>query len=57
MGSGKQRSEGELVQGTLDMLILKTLGLGAAHGHTIARWHQETDESGGDATRPRTSAW
>jgi PadR family transcriptional regulator, regulatory protein PadR len=28
--------EGELLQGTLDMLILQTLVLGPAHGHTIA---------------------
>ena len=28
--------EGELLQGTLDMLILQTLVLGTAHGHTIA---------------------
>jgi PadR family transcriptional regulator, regulatory protein PadR len=28
--------EGDLLQGTLDMLILQTLGLGAAHGHAIA---------------------
>ncbi len=28
--------EGELLQGTLDLLILKTLILGPAHGHTIA---------------------
>jgi PadR family transcriptional regulator PadR len=28
--------KGELVQGTLDLLILKTLAVGAAHGHTIA---------------------
>jgi PadR family transcriptional regulator PadR len=28
--------EGELLQGTLDLLILKTLVLGPAHGHTIA---------------------
>ena len=27
---------GELLQGTLDLLVLKTLGAGAAHGHTIA---------------------
>src|SRR5207249_1572420 len=26
----------EMLQGTLDMLILQTLVLGAAHGHTIA---------------------
>lgn len=28
--------EGELIQGTLDLLILQTLILGPAHGHTIA---------------------
>ena len=28
--------QGELLQGTLDLLILKTLAIGAAHGHTIA---------------------
>jgi PadR family transcriptional regulator, regulatory protein PadR len=29
--------EGRILQGTLDMLILRTLLLGAAHGHTIAQ--------------------
>lgn len=33
---GNQPIQGELLQGTLDLLILKTLGLGPAHGHTIA---------------------
>jgi transcriptional regulator len=28
--------EGELLQGTLDLLILRTLVAGPAHGHTIA---------------------
>ncbi len=28
--------QGELLQGTLDLLILQTLVLGPAHGHTIA---------------------
>ena len=28
--------QGELLQGTLDLLILKTVALGPAHGHTIA---------------------
>ncbi len=28
--------EGEMLPGTLDMLILQTLVLGTAHGHTIA---------------------
>jgi PadR family transcriptional regulator PadR len=33
---GNPPLKGELVQGTLDLLILKTLALGPAHGHTIA---------------------
>jgi PadR family transcriptional regulator, regulatory protein PadR len=43
MGSGRN-SGGELVQGTLDMLILKTLALGAMHGWGIARHIQQTSE-------------
>ena len=34
----------ELLQGTLDMLILRTLLLGAAHGHQIAKHIQRTTE-------------
>ena len=30
----------ELLQGTLDVLILKTLSWGPAHGYHIARWLQ-----------------
>jgi transcriptional regulator len=30
------KSEGDLLQGTVDMLILQTLLLGTAHGHSIA---------------------
>lgn len=33
---GSQPLQGELLQGTLDMLILQTLVIGPAHGHTIA---------------------
>jgi transcriptional regulator len=32
----KQRGSGELVQGTLDMLILRTLSRGSLHGYAIA---------------------
>jgi PadR family transcriptional regulator, regulatory protein PadR len=32
----------ELLQGTLDMLILRTLLLGQAHGHQIAKHIQQT---------------
>jgi len=31
------KADGDLLQGTLDMLILQTLVLGPAHGHTIAQ--------------------
>ena len=34
----------ELLQGTLDMLILRTLRFGPAHGHQIARHIQRTSE-------------
>lgn len=44
MGTGPRRSEGELVQGTLDMLILKTLARGAMHGYGIAQWIQQISD-------------
>ena len=35
-----------LLQGTLDLLILKTLSWGSAHGYAIARWIQDvTDDA------------
>lgn len=35
----------DLLQGTLDLLVLKTLTWGPAHGYTIARWIQQlTDD-------------
>jgi DNA-binding PadR family transcriptional regulator len=33
---GSSSINGEILQGTLDLLILKTLVVGPAHGHTIA---------------------
>ena len=33
---GKKSTQTDILQGTLDMLILQTLAPGAAHGHTIA---------------------
>jgi len=33
---GAQPLQGEVLQGTLDLLVLQTLVLGPAHGHTIA---------------------
>jgi PadR family transcriptional regulator PadR len=38
------RSRTELLQGTLDMLILRTLLFGPAHGHEIARHIQRTTD-------------
>ena len=34
----------ELLQGTLDLLILRTLLLGRSHGHAIAKHIQQTSE-------------
>jgi PadR family transcriptional regulator PadR len=36
---------GDVLQGTLDMLILRTLVLGPAHGHTIAQMIEQTSEN------------
>lgn len=36
---------GEILQGTLDMLILRTLIVGPAHGHTIAQAIERTSEN------------
>jgi PadR family transcriptional regulator PadR len=44
MGKAEQRSQGELVQGTLDMLILKTLTRGALHGYGIAQLIQQVSD-------------
>ena len=37
MSTEEQRDRIELLQGTLDLLILRTLLLGPAHGHAIAK--------------------
>ncbi len=34
----------ELLQGTLDMLVLKALASGAKHGYGVAQWLEETTE-------------
>ncbi len=44
MGQEKDKS-GDLVQGTLDMLVLKSLGRGAKHGYSVAEWIQQTSDS------------
>jgi transcriptional regulator len=42
MGDNKQ--SGELVPGTLEMLILKTLSRGAMHGYDIVEFIQQTTD-------------
>src|SRR5712671_3460406 len=37
MSTKEQKERIELLQGTLDLLILRTVLLGAAHGHAIAK--------------------
>lgn len=44
MSSREEHDRIELLQGTLDLLILQTLNLGAAHGHSIAKVIEQTSE-------------
>jgi len=40
----KPESPGDLLQGTLDLLILKALARGAMHGYGVAEWIHQTSE-------------
>jgi PadR family transcriptional regulator, regulatory protein PadR len=41
----KRDTAGDLLQGTLDLLILKALARGAMHGYSVAEWiHQSSDD-------------
>jgi len=35
---------GDLIQGTLEMLILKSLARGPQHGYAVAEWIQQTSQ-------------
>ena len=37
-----RQDPGDLLQGTLGILILKSLLLGASHGYAVARWIEDT---------------
>lgn len=43
MGEKTEKS-GELVQGTLDMLVLKALEKGRQHGYAVAEWIQSRSD-------------
>ena len=45
MGMKRPPEAGDVLQGTLDMLILRTLVMGPAHGHTIAQTIERTSEN------------
>jgi PadR family transcriptional regulator PadR len=40
----QSQTDGEMLKGTLDMMILRTLVTGDAHGHTIAKVIERTSE-------------
>lgn len=40
------RDASDLLHGTLDMLVLKTLSWGPMHGYAVAEWIHETTEGG-----------
>jgi transcriptional regulator len=42
---GKNDNNGELIQGTLEMLVLKALARGPLHGYAVAEWiHQSSQQ-------------
>ncbi len=42
--SGRDTSNAEMLKGTLDMMVLRTLIAGDAHGHTIAKVIERSSE-------------
>ncbi len=41
---GKKDNPGDLLRGTLDMLILKSLVRGQKHGYAVAEWIRQTSD-------------
>jgi PadR family transcriptional regulator, regulatory protein PadR len=42
--ANKKDQAGDLLQGTLDLLILKSLARGAMHGYAVAEWIHESSQ-------------
>jgi PadR family transcriptional regulator PadR len=40
----RKEAAGDLLQGTLDLLILKALGKGPMHGYAVAEWIHESSQ-------------
>ena len=40
----REEGNGELIQGTLEMLILKALARGPLHGYAVAEWVEQTSQ-------------
>jgi len=40
----QKKNPGDLLQGTLDLLILKALARGSMHGYAVAEWIHQTSE-------------
>jgi len=41
---GKRDEPGDLIQGTLEMLVLKALARGPLHGYGVAEWIEQTSQ-------------
>jgi len=41
---GKSQESGELIQGTLEMLVLKALTRGPLHGYGVVEWIHQTSQ-------------
>jgi PadR family transcriptional regulator, regulatory protein PadR len=43
--AARRQPDGEMLKGTLDMMVLRTLATGDAHGHTIAKVIERTSDN------------
>jgi PadR family transcriptional regulator len=41
---GQTEDQGELIQGTLEMLVLKAIQRGPLHGYGVAEWIEQTSQ-------------